>query len=127
MSNERTVRFLVLLAVFLVAGCFNAESVTESAHAVFVTRPDCPYLIAKTPGAGYAVLQPSGDYTPRRGDLLVGNLQRGGLALGVVPFGTNDLEGSEQFEVVQHSLSLAEAQATYYGQCPPPALGAGGF
>ncbi len=116
----------MLLAVLVLPGCaglFSGEDAVESAHAVFVARPGCPYVIAQTPGAGYAVLRPRSDYTPRQGDLLVGNLERGGLTLGIVPFRTNDLEGSEPFEVVGHSLALAEAQARYYGLCPPaPAI-----
>ncbi|MEM1042113.1 MAG: hypothetical protein AAGI91_05735 [Bacteroidota bacterium] len=110
-----------MLAALLLPGCaglFGAETTVESAHAVFVARPGCAHLIARTPGTGYAVLRPRGDYAPRQGDILVGNLRRGSLALGIVPFGANGLDGSEQFEVVQHGLSLAEAQEVYYGLCP---------
>ncbi len=117
---------LLLLAVLWLPGCaglFASETTIEAAHSVFVTRPGCPYFTAQTTGEGYAVLRPQGTYTPHQGDLLVGNLRRGGLALGVVPFGTNDLGESERFEVVQHGLTLAEAQEVYYGLCPLPALG----
>ncbi len=125
MASRESRRFARLLLAVLAAlslpacaGLFGTETAIESAHSVFVARPGCPYFTAKTPGAGYAVLRPTTDYAPHRGDLLVGNLQRGGLALGVVPAGANDLREGERFEVVQFDLALAEAQAVYYGLCP---------
>lgn len=119
MPTLRTTAFL-LLAVLLPACSGSEEASIESAHAVFVARPGCDYFIAQTTGRGYLVATPSAGYAPRQGDLLVGNLSDGEIRLGVVPAGTNDLGPSEAIRVVEHGLSLADAQRLYYGYCPLP-------
>ena len=112
---------LLLVAVLLPACSGSDEATIESAHAVFVVRPGCDYFIAQTTGRGYLVGAPSGTYAPRQGDLLVGNLSDGEIRLGVVPARTNDLGPTEPIRVVEHGLSLADAQRLYYGYCPLPA------
>ncbi|MDX1531655.1 MAG: hypothetical protein R3362_09025, partial [Rhodothermales bacterium] len=83
---------LVALAVGLPAcgilpgfGGDEEDLVAEGAHVVFLTRADCDYVVAKTQGGRFAVLAPTGDYRPRLGDLLVGNLREGPQSLPVVP------------------------------------------
>jgi hypothetical protein len=113
-----------LLAAFLPAcsGLFGAEAVTESAHAVFLTQADCPYVVTNQTRDQFAVLTARGTYAPRQGDLLVGNLRRGEVRLAIVPFGEEAIARSATFEVAGYSLALAEAQDLYYGFCPlPPA------
>ena len=111
-------RALVAVALLLSACSGAEEAAIESAHAVFVARPGCAYVIAKTTGRGYAVLRPTGAYEPAQGDLLVGNLREGTLTLGLVPTGTDDLTPGVAFEVAGHDLALADAQRLYYGYCP---------
>lgn len=113
-------RALVAVALLLSA-CSGSEEALESAHAVFVARPGCEYVIAKTTGRGYAVLRPTGAYEPRQGDLLVGNLRDGTLTLGLIPVTTDDLTPGFAFEVAGHDLALADAQRLYYGFCPADA------
>ncbi len=71
----------------------------------------------------FAVLTPQDGVALQQGDLLLGNLRTGTLTLDVVPFGTQTaIARTVPFEVAGHGLSLAEAQAFYYGYCPlPPA------
>jgi len=114
------VSVLLLLAVLLPACSGSEEAAIESAHAVFVVRPGCEYFIAQTTGRGYLVAAPSGTYAPRQGDLLVGNLSDGEIRLGIVPARTNDLGPAEPIRIVEHGLSLGEAQRLYYGYCPLP-------
>ncbi len=108
---------LVLLALAAGPGCSSPE-VIESAQAVFMTRPGCPYVVTNKTRRSFAVLAPRGDFAPRQGDLLVGDLRTGTLSLQVVPFDAQAITGTVPFEVVGHDLSLAEAQALYYGACP---------
>lgn len=115
-------RALVAVALLLLSACSGSEEAAiESAHAVFVARPGCDYVIAKTTGSGYAVLRPTGAYEPAQGDLLVGNLRVGTLTLGLVPVATDDLTPGVAFEVARHDLALADAQRLYYGLCPTDA------
>lgn len=109
---------LVAVALLLSACSGAEEAAIESAHAVFVARPGCDYVIAKTTGRGYAVLRPTGAYEPSQGDLLVGNLRDGTLTLGLVPVASDDLTPGLAFEVARHDLALADAQRLYYGFCP---------
>ena len=121
MAGLRTAASVLLLA-FLPAcsGLFGTEAVIESAHAVFLTRPDCPYVVTSETQRGFAVLTPQDDFAPRQGDLILGNLSTGTLTLDVVPFGTETATRTVPFDVAGHGLSLAEAQAFYYGYCPLP-------
>ena len=109
---------LLLFAAALPA-CTGPESAIESAHAVFMTRPGCPYVVTNMTAARFAVLAPRDGYTPRQGDLLVGNLRVGALTLGVAPFGAEEITETATFEVAGHGLGLAEAQDLFYGLCPP--------
>ena len=113
---------LLLASLPACSGLLGAESVVESAHAVFLTRPDCPYFVTNETEGSFAVLTPRADFAPRQGDLLVGNLRSGALDLDLVPFGAEIASRTVPFDVAGHGLSLAEAQAYYYGYCPlPPA------
>lgn len=109
---------LLAAALVLLPACSGSEEATESAHAVFVARAGCDYVIAKTTGRGYAVLRPTGPYDPRQGDLLVGNLREGSLTLGLIPTATAGLTPGLAFEVARYDLALADAQRLYYGFCP---------
>ncbi|MEP0547533.1 MAG: hypothetical protein ABJF88_11425 [Rhodothermales bacterium] len=123
MAGLRIVAGVFLLA-FLPAcsGLLGTESVIESAHAVFLTRPDCPYVVTSETQRGFAVLTPQDDFAPRQGDLILGNLSTGALTLAVVPFDAETATRTVPFDIAGHDLSLAEAQAFYYGYCPlPPA------
>ena len=102
-------------------GLFGAETDILAAHAVFLTQPDCPYVVTNQRRDQFAVLTPRGTYAPRQGDLLVGSLRTGEVGLDIVPFGAEEIERSARFEVAGHSLDLAEAQDLYYGFCPLPA------
>lgn len=98
----------------------GAEPAPEVAHAVFMTRPDCPYFVTNQTRNQFAVLTPRDGFAPRQGDLLVGILRDGVLPLEVVPFGDQGIARTLTFEVAGHDLSLAEAQDLYYSACPLP-------
>ena len=108
---------LLLLATALPA-CTGPENAIESAHAVFMTRPDCPHFVVNMTADRFAVLSPPDGFAPRQGDLLVGNLRVGALALDIAPFGAEEITETATFEVTGHDLSLAAAQRLYYGFCP---------
>ena len=79
---------LLLASLPACSGLFGTESVEESAHAVFLTRPDCPYVVTNETQRSFAVLTPQDGFALKQGDLLLGNLRTGTMTLDVVPFGT---------------------------------------
>lgn len=111
---------VLLLAAALpgCAGLFSREApAVESAHAVFLTRPGCAYVVARTTGRGYAVLAPRDGHAPVRGDVLVGDLRTGRVALQLIPFPSSEMAGTASFDVAGHGLPLARAQDLWRDVC----------
>ena len=115
--------FCVALAALLFPACsglLGTEAVVQSAHVVFLTRADCQHLVTNRTRTSFAVLGMPDGFDARQGDLIVGNLSSGQRLLDVVPFGEQAVTRTLSFEVVDHNLSLAEAQDLYYDLCPLP-------
>ena len=124
MAGLRSAAAALLLALLpACSGILGTDDAKELAHAVFMTRSTCPYVVTNETQRNFAVLTPLDGTNLRQGDLLVGNLSTGTLMVDVVPFDGEAVTRSVSVEVVSHGLSLAEAQAFYYGYCPlPPPL-----
>jgi hypothetical protein len=121
MAGLRPVAAALLLALLpACTGLLGTDAAEESAHAVFMARPNCPYIVTSETQRGFAVLTPQDDFVPQPGDLLLGNFRTGALTIDVIPFGSQTTMRTVPFDIVGHSLSLAEAQAFYYGYCPLP-------
>jgi hypothetical protein len=113
----------VALAALVLPGCgglFGTDAVIQSAHVVFLTRDDCAHVVTNRNRASFAVLGLPDGFDARQGDLVVGNLGTGPRLLDIVPFREQSPTRTLSFEVVDHDLSLAEAQDLYYGFCPLP-------
>lgn len=117
------VGYCVALAALVLPACgglFGTDAVTQSAHVVFLTRADCDHVVTNRTRNSFAVLGRPDAFDARQGDLIVGNLGNGRRLLDVVPFGEQTATRTLSFDVVDHDLSLAEAQNLYYDLCPLP-------
>lgn len=113
----------VALAALVLPGCgglFGTEAVIQSAHVVFLTRDDCGHVVTNRTRNSFAVLGLPDGFDAQQGDLIAGNLGNGRRLLDVVPFREQAATRTLTFDVVDHDLSLAEAQAIYYDFCPLP-------
>lgn len=119
-------RLFLLGAGAALAGCGilpgfgEADDAIEHAHVVFLTRPDCRWVVAKTQGGGFALVAPIRTDALRQGDLLVGDLRTGTLQLRTVPFPGDALTEPVPFQAAGVGLSLARAQADWRRACPGP-------
>ena len=128
MAGLRSATAALLLALLpACSGLLGTDAAEESAHAVFLARSTCPYVVTSETQRSFAVLTPLDGTALRQGDLLLGNLRTGTIAIDVIPSDGEAVTRAVSVEVVSHGLSLAEAQAFYSGYCPlppplPPAL-----
>lgn len=116
----RALAVLLLTGGLMGCGLFGGAGVEtpEQRHVVFLTQPGCRWFVAQTQEARFSVLAPSTDFAPRRGDVLLGNLQAGARSLRVVPFPGHQVAGAIPFNVAGTGLSLPDAQALWRETCP---------
>lgn len=112
---------LTLLAA-LAGGCglfFGAPEALEDAHMVTLTDATCAYVVVKTQGERFGVLAPAGPVPLRQGDLLVGILRQGEVALRRLPFPEQIALAPEAYDVRAAGVPLASAQMLWRELCPP--------
>lgn len=104
-----------------VAGCAlfvrSGDVALDDAHVVSFVRPPCPYVIVKTQGDAFGVLAPPPDVGTRGGDMFVGPLRPGPMALHFVPFPEQALGPQVQVEVHASNISFPEAQTHWRALC----------
>lgn len=117
---RRALAALLVLAAAL-PGCTllggAGDAAPEPRHVVFLTTPDCPWVVAQSAGDRFAVLKPS-DTLPRPGDVLVGELRGGHASLRLIPFPSHQVAGTIGAEVAGAALTLTDAQALWRARCP---------
>ncbi len=118
---------LPLLLSSLLSGCglrlFSAGQASQGAHAVVLTRPDCPTFVARTLDHGFTVATSRHEtYAPRPGDVFDGPVREGRSVFRLYPTGDQETrEGglNVPLDVLALDLDLAAARVRLDTACGP--------